>query len=291
MLISVILSTYNQPAWLEKVLWSYAGQRDRDFEIVVADDGSGPETRALIERLRPALGVPLTHVWHEDQGFRKCRILNRAVTAAAGEYLLFSDGDCIAPPFFVEAHRRLARPGRYVSSWLLRLDMKASLAITVDDVRSGRATSYRWLRQLGVRRSRRLLRLVYPPWMATMADMVSGRRNEFNGCNTSVWRTDLEAVNGFEERLTYGGEDREVGFRLELAGVRPICARNRAPLLHLDHDRPYHSPSRDYAANAPIIREVTKGGRRRALIGLDGHATGPEAREALRRLPTPAAPA
>jgi GT2 family glycosyltransferase len=270
MLISVILSTYNQPAWLEKVLWSYAAQRDRDFEIVIADDGSGPETKALVERMREHVGVPLEHAWQEDLGFRKCRILNQAVLAARGAYLLFSDGDCIAPPGFVEAHRQLARPGRYVSAFLLRLDMASSRAITVDDVRSGKASSYRWLRRLGVRRSRRLVRLAYPRWLATLGDWASWAPNDFNGCNTSVWRSDFEAVNGFEERLTYGGEDREVGFRLRLAGVHPICARSRAPLLHLDHDRPYHSP-RDLEANAPIIEEVTRGGRRRALEGLDGH--------------------
>lgn len=275
MLTSVILSTYNQPAWLEKVLWSYAAQRDRDFELVVADDGSGPGTKAVVDRLRALVGVPLRHVWQEDDGFRKCRILNRAVRAARGSYLLFSDGDCIAPPWFVGTHRTLARPGRYVSAFLLRLDLASSQAITVEDVRTGRATSYRWLRQLGVRRSRRLLRLGYPRWLATLADRLSWAPNDFNGCNTSVWRSDLEEVNGFEERLTYGGEDREVGFRLRKAGVHPICARHRAPLVHLDHARAYHTAA-DLVANAPIIEEVTRGDRRRALMGLDRHPPAPE---------------
>lgn len=272
MLTSVIISTYNQPEWLEKVLWSYAVQRDREFEIVIADDGSGPETKAVVDRMRAHVGVPVRHVWQEDLGFRKCRILNLAVLAAEGDYLLFTDGDCIAPPRFVGTHRSLARPGRYVSSFILRLDMASSRAITMEDVRSGRATSVRYLRQLGVPHSRRLIRLGYPRWLAAVGDWLTMRSNEFNGCNTSVWRSDFEAINGFEERLAYGGEDREVGFRLVLAGIQPICARHRAPLVHLDHGRPYHTPA-DLVANAPIIEEVTHGSRRRALVGLDSHRT------------------
>jgi glycosyltransferase involved in cell wall biosynthesis len=269
-LISVILSTYNQPAWLEKVLWGYAAQQDRRFEVVVADDGSGPETRELIARLAPQLGVPVHHVWQEDDGFRKCRILNLAALAAQGDYLIFSDGDCIPTPDFVATHRRVARPARYVTGILLRLDLAASDRITVEDVRAGRTASYRWLRSIGVPRSTRLLRHASPRWLAGVADYFSESSNPFNGCNSSVWRSDLEAVNGFEERMTYGAEDTEFGYRLCLTGVLPLCVRNRAPLLHLDHGRPYHSPA-DFIANEPIIQEVKSGSRRRALQGLEGH--------------------
>lgn len=272
-LISVILSTYNQPAWLEKVLWGYAVQRDRQFELLVADDGSGPETRDVIERLSPVLGIPVRHVWQEDDGFRKCRILNRAVLASRGDYLVFSDGDCIPPPWFVGTHRRAARPGHYASGILLRLDMAVSQRITVDDVRSGRAASWRWLHRNGVPLSTRLLRFASPAWVAALADRYARSAHHFAGCNSSVWRTDLEAVNGFEERLGYGAEDAEFGFRLRLAGVRPVGIRNRAPVLHLEHDRAYLG-SGDISANLPTIAEVTTGTRRRALVGLDAHVSG-----------------
>ena len=102
--VSVILSTYNQPRWLEKALWGYAAQRMRDFEVVVADDGSGPETADVIVRMQGHNGLRLVHVWHEDRGFRKTEILNRAVIAARGDYLIFSDGDCIPHPEFVATH-------------------------------------------------------------------------------------------------------------------------------------------------------------------------------------------
>src|SRR5690554_2143218 len=105
--ISVIITTYNQPEWLEKVLWGCAVQTFPHFEIIIADDGSGPETREAIERMRSQLPMPLRHVWHEDRGFRKCEILNRAIAAASGDYLIFLDGDCIPRRDFVDVHRRL----------------------------------------------------------------------------------------------------------------------------------------------------------------------------------------
>jgi glycosyltransferase involved in cell wall biosynthesis len=91
---SVILATYNQPEWLEKVIWGYATQEHRDFEIVIADDGSTSETAERIDKLRKATGLPIQHVWHEDCGFRKCRILNEAIVRARHDYLIFSAFIC-----------------------------------------------------------------------------------------------------------------------------------------------------------------------------------------------------
>ncbi|MDP9348746.1 MAG: glycosyltransferase, partial [Gemmatimonadota bacterium] len=131
---SVVLTTYNQPRQLELVLRGYAVQTRRDFQVVVADDGSGEETREVLERLRRETGLDLLHVWHEDRGFRKCTILNRAILAASGDYLVFSDGDCIPRRDFVEAHLRLAEPGRFLSGGYLRLSPAVSARITPADV-------------------------------------------------------------------------------------------------------------------------------------------------------------
>ncbi|HYR08049.1 MAG TPA: glycosyltransferase, partial [Longimicrobium sp.] len=95
MRLSVIVSTYNKPRDLERVLHGYAAQTDRRFELLVADDGSGPETAAVIDRVRREAGLPIVHVWHEDRGFRKSEIMNRAIAASTGDYLLFTDGDSI----------------------------------------------------------------------------------------------------------------------------------------------------------------------------------------------------
>src|SRR5919199_4453690 len=117
--VSVIVSTYNQPRWLEKALWGYEVQRFDRFEVVVADDGSGPHTAAAIGRARERSRHPIVHVWHEDRGFRKTEILNRAILAATGDYLVFSDGDCIPHPDFLATHDRLARPRCFLSGGYL----------------------------------------------------------------------------------------------------------------------------------------------------------------------------
>jgi glycosyltransferase involved in cell wall biosynthesis len=95
---SVIFTTYNHPEWLKKVLWGFAVQSEKDFEIIVADDGSDERTRNVINDFVEETQIPLKHIWHEDNGFQKCRILNRAIVASESEYLIFTDGDCIPHP-------------------------------------------------------------------------------------------------------------------------------------------------------------------------------------------------
>lgn len=270
--ITVVVSTYEQPSHLECALAGYAGQGDRDFELVVADDGSGPATRAVVERMTTIVGVPLRHVWQEDDGFRKSRILNRAILASSGDYLIFTDGDCIPRPDLVASHRRLARPGHFVSSMYVRLDEAVTVRITPDDARHGRATNYRWLRANGAPDRPDLRRLRYPRWVGALMDnRVPRDRRTFNGNNASVWRADAERVNGFEERFrTYGYEDSEFGLRLEAAGVRGFQARHRALVVHLYHPQPYRS-QQDRLQTDPLLEEVRRGGRLRAVEGLDGH--------------------
>ena len=114
-LISVILTTYDREDALDAALSALSRQNDRGFEVVVADDGSGPATAALVERWRPRLGVALCHVWQPERGFRAAEIRNRALLAARGDYCVFLDGDCIAPTDFVATHRKLAEPGWFVT--------------------------------------------------------------------------------------------------------------------------------------------------------------------------------
>ena len=265
-LISVIVATYNQPQHLERVLWGYARQTDRAFEIIVADDGSGPETKAVVDRMAGVTGVALRHVWQEDSGFRKNRILNVAIHAAAGSYLLFSDGDCVPPPTFVATHRRLSRPGHYLSGHYVKIDNAVTARVTVEAVQRGDATRYDWLRQNGAPRTRHTIRLGLHPAAAWALDHITRAFPNFNGCNTSVWRADAFRVNGFEERMVYGYEDHEFGRRLRGAGVVGVQVRYRAPVLHLEHARPYMG-SNDGAINMPILAER----RSHALVGLEQH--------------------
>lgn len=237
--VSVILATYNEPKWLEKVIRGYAVQTHQDFEIVIADDGSKPETAETIERLKSETGLAIQHVWHKDDGFRKCKILNKAIQAATSDYLVFSDGDCIPREDFLEAHVRYAAPGRFLSGGLVRLPMDVSHQIDSADIQEQRATDYTWLRNSGMAWDKKCLMLVKSKWQARLLDMLTTTRATWNGHNASGWKKDLLEVNGFDERMGYGGEDRELGLRLMNKGIQPYQIRHRAVCVHLDHKRGY----------------------------------------------------
>jgi glycosyltransferase involved in cell wall biosynthesis len=270
MRLSVIVTTYNHPRWLERVLWGYAAQTYRDFELLVADDGSDAPTGELIERMRAELPFPVRHVWHPKQGFRKCTILNAAIAQAQGPYCFFTDGDCIPRADLLAVHMAAARPGRFGSGGYLKLPMGTSEAITRDDIRTGRATDARWLRAHGTPWSRQLQRLAWGPRVATLLDHLTPTGATFNGHNAGVWRDDLIRVNGFDERLEWGGLDRELGERLEHAGVRGMQLRHRALVVHLDHGRGYKRPEA-IARNRAIRDEVAAQRLTWTPAGLDRH--------------------
>ncbi|MHB0939404.1 MAG: glycosyltransferase [Armatimonadota bacterium] len=256
---SIILTTYNQPDWLEKTLWGYAVQTVKDFEIVITDDGSGPPTFERIEYLRKETGLEIVHVWQEDKGFRKCTAQNRAITASRAEYLIFTDGDCIPRRDFVEAHLRFARPGRYLSGGYYKLPLEPSKAITPDEIRSNAIFNARWLLNAGVPFHPRMLKFHLSERTAALCCRFTTTPATFNGMSSSAWREDAVRINGFDERMQYGGSDREFGLRLENAGVQPIQIRYHALCLHLDHGRKYNTrESFDY--NYRIRRETRKTG-------------------------------
>jgi glycosyltransferase involved in cell wall biosynthesis len=236
---SVIFTTYNSPAWLEKVLWGFFCQSVSDFEIIIADDGSTTETRELIEHLRQDAPIRIKHVWQLDMGFQKCRILNKAVLAAEGDYLIFTDGDCIPRRDFIEQHLRHAAPGRYLSGGYFKLPMNISSAITRKDVYSQCIFSPDWLRKRGMRIREKSLKLTSRRWVAAVLNALIPVKRTWNGHNSSCYKSCVLAVNGFDETMQYGGEDVEFGMRLKNFGIKPKRIRYSSTPLHLDHERGY----------------------------------------------------
>ncbi|MEX2180821.1 MAG: glycosyltransferase family 2 protein [Gemmatimonadaceae bacterium] len=274
MRLSVVFSTYNQPAWLEKVLWGFEAQTFREFEVLVADDGSDAPTREVIERMTARVRYPLRHVWQPHEGFGKCRILNEAIAHSVGEYLFFTDGDCIPRADLLAVHAENAQRGAFISGGYLKLPLETSQRITPEDILEGRATDYGWLRANGAPLTRRLVRFRWGPRTSRVLDALTPTGATFNGHNSSVWRADLFAANGFDERLQWGGLDRELGERLENAGVRGRQFRHRALVVHLDHPRGYRNAA-GIAANRAIRDDVAAKKLTRAAVGLDRHTGAP----------------
>lgn len=270
MKLSVILSTYNSPQWLEKVLWGYSVQSHKDFEIIIADDGSGIQTRQLIDRLRDETGLSIQHVWQEDNGFQKCRILNSAVMASTSDYLVFSDGDCIPRQDFLKVHATQALPGHYLSGGYHKLPMATSQAITQEDIISGRCFDLKWLKSQGLATSYKNAKLTANHWQAWLFNTLTPTRCRFKGSNGSAWKQDVLKVNGFDETMAYGGEDREFGVRLVNAGIKPKHVRYNAVVIHLDHARGYVDPD-IVAVNKQHRLEVEKTGTTRTTHGIEQH--------------------
>jgi glycosyltransferase involved in cell wall biosynthesis len=234
-LISVIVTTYNWKEALAACLQSLFAQADLHFEIVIADDGSRPDTTALIQQLAQQSPVPLKHAFHEDNGFRAGTIRNKAAAISAGEYLVFLDGDCVVLPHFIARHRLLAKQGYFVPGNRILLNQIFTQTALNDAVplhQQSVLTFIKWRLQGKINR---LLPLIYLPF-----DKLRLLRPRYwqqaMTCNLAVWREDFVAVNGFDHVFEgWGYEDSDLVIRLIHHGVQRKEGRFAVPVLHLWH--------------------------------------------------------
>jgi glycosyltransferase involved in cell wall biosynthesis len=257
MRLSVIVSTYNNPRALGLVFTGIARQTRAADEIVIADDGSGPQTGALVAAWASRLSIPVRHVWHPDEGFRKCRILNRAIEAATGDYLVFFDGDCVPSKQCLAVHVARAAPKRYVSGGKVLLGPRASAWFDERKIARGD------LDRMGawwadVAKKHRLL-LGALPGIRDVLDRNVRRPPGWRGENASTWATHARAVGGFDERFSYGYEDADFGQRLLLAGVVGVSVRYSAPVYHFHHERPWRTPAVSAANKALYVANRAAG--------------------------------
>jgi len=253
---SIIISTYNAPAWLEKVLYGYNNQTYRMFEVIIADDGSTKETSEMLERLQKEVFYPIVHVWHEDNGFQKTKILNKAIEKCSASYILMSDGDCIPRKDFVEQHVKYRVEGSFLSGGYFKLPIAISESITRDDIYTERCFDISWLKKHGLKSSFKNSKLSVGPIRAWILNTLTPSNASWNGHNSSGWKSDILAVNGFDERMQYGGEDRELGERLNNTGIKGKQIRYSAIAVHLDHPRGY--VTEEMISKNRAIRDETK---------------------------------
>jgi len=225
----VILSTYNQDRLFDRSLTGYERQSTDDFEVVIADDGSGPRTRELIEAHSTSFPVRLHHVWQEDKGFRKALILNRAVLESQGERLIFTDGDCIPSRTFVEEHLEEANRGHWVVGGHVRLNEARTDAITSADVREGRVDRMASLPEALA------LWFVHLKSLGYIAAR-KRRKPKLLGLNFSVDRDVFYAVNGFDMTFENSAkDDSDFRNRLQLASIPARSLWHRARVFHQHH--------------------------------------------------------
>ena len=261
--VAVIVSTCDRPDALDAVLRSLAAQTYRRFEIVVADDGSGPDTLKLAARHADESSLDLRHVRQEDRGFRLAAIRNRAAAATEQPYLIFLDGDCLVRPDYVEMHARLAEPGHFVHGSRVRLDPGLSRT-AIDGSGIGRWGAGRWLGEWLRGRVDRVAPLLRLP-LGPLRRMSPRRWRGVKGCNLAVWRSDFLAVNGFDEAFQgWGFEDNDLVVRLIRHRVRRKEGRYAVPVLHLWHERRPPDP-----ASRRRFERRLRSGAVRARRGID----------------------
>lgn len=234
MSISVIVTTYNRPEALKQVLLGLGAQACLPGQVLVADDGSAPATRAMIEALLPGLPFHLVHVWQPDEGFRAAAIRNKAIAASTGDYLVCLDGDCIPDPHFLADHLALAEAGSFFQGKRVLVDQALSPAFRYSDV-SRRSRLFKWALAAHLGNPWHLIRLTW--WPALYSTRLSGIRS----CNMGFARQDIVAVNGFDEDYVgWGREDSDLAQRFFNHGLQKkehpfmaVCFH----LWHADHDR------------------------------------------------------
>jgi glycosyltransferase involved in cell wall biosynthesis len=227
--ISVIVSTYERPTELARVLEGYRLQTFKDFEVVVADDGSGPETKVVVERYH-GTGLRVVHARHEHDGFRAAAARNMGVRASSGAWIVFADGDCVPFPTFLEEHAR-ARDGlSFLAGERYLLEEDEAKAVTVDAVASGEAF------RRAPARERKRLRGIAVKNAFYRATALKPDRPKLLTSNCSVARKAFGAVNGLDERYRgWGREDDDLRRRLVRSGLRARSLVGKANLLHLWH--------------------------------------------------------
>ena len=236
MRISVIVTTYNRPDALAVVLEGYLAQTDRKFQLIIADDGSGNDTKEVVSAYENRAAFPVEHVWQEDRGFRAAAIRNRALVAAEADYIIFSDGDCIPLPDFVSRHRLLAEKGWFIVGNRILLNEAFTNRILSGDISVHAWNVRQWL---GARMRGHTNRWLPFLSLFLQSPLRKTRPHQWEGamtCNLSAWREDLLLVNGFDEIYSgWGLEDSDLVIRLIKSGPRRKSARFAAPVLHLWH--------------------------------------------------------
>jgi glycosyltransferase involved in cell wall biosynthesis len=265
LIATVIIPVYNAVRYLELVLAGFSRQSCRSFEVIIADDGSGPEVNDLLSRFIPGSPFPLRHVYQPDEGFRKTRILNAAIRTASTDYLIMSDGDCIPHHDFVQAHWQHRAPRAVLCGRRVMLGREMSARLTVSDVLDGRYERFTPDKIIDVLLGRSShWDEAIPLKSARLHSLIYRKNPTLVGCNFSLEKSLIEKINGFNEDFAgYGGEDIELEYRLRLEGAGFKWVTHRAIQYHL-----YHLSRQANPQNTSLLEQTIAEGKAACRRGL-----------------------
>ena len=253
---SVIAAFYNKIDYLKLVLAGFERQTEKDFELIIADDGSNEEVVKEIESIASNYSFRIKHIWHPDKGFRKNKILNQAILASESDYLIFIDSDCVPHSMFVAEHLNEREQYTVCTGRRVNLSKKITDLLTEDKIKEGFLESNNLLMiedalfgesnyvEKGFYLQNKFLRSIF-----------NRKYRGLLGCNFSLYKKDILAINGFDERYLAPsiGEDSDVEFRLGLNGVKVKSLNHIAVQYHL-----YHKLQERLQKNLDLFEEVKK---------------------------------
>jgi glycosyltransferase involved in cell wall biosynthesis len=258
--ITLVINTFNQPDYLARVLTAVTTQTSPPKEVLLADDGSEAPTKYVFEQWAAGQRFWAMHVWQPNEGFRRSRILNKAIAASHADYLVFLDGDTVPHPEFITDHLAAARRSFFVQGHRALIEQKAAGWFGKNDFHADRRRAVFQNQISGLKNSFR-----WPFAICKVKDHLRGIR----GCNLAIWREDLVRVNGYNEAFTgWGREDSELAVRLMNAGVRRLDLRGRALCFHL-----WHPPASrgSLATNDQLLENALSQKGDWCDLGLKGH--------------------
>jgi len=258
MRISVIVPTYNRPKALKLCLLSLASQSIMPYEILIADDGSTAETRDTVLEMQEKLkhAFPVKHIWHEDIGFRKPKILNETVRQSSGDYLIFIDGDCMAHRHFIRSHVVNSSPEAILSGKRVEIGKELTMLL-LDRGTILNSFNLRLLWDAAMSRSRKveeaiMIRNRYLRHM-THRDRITD--DGVWGCNFSLYKNLFIGINGCDEDFLDGSiEDNDLGIRVLNQGKQIRSVRGLAIIFHLWHDSSWSFENDKYQHNLSILK-------------------------------------
>jgi len=259
---SLIISTYNWPEALDLCLRSVLNQRQLPDEIIIADDGSGEETRALINRYQRDSIKLIKHIWHPDDGFRKTIILNTAIQEAQGEYIIQIDGDIIVHPAFVKDHLAAAKRGQFTRGSRAMIDKSTSLLI-----QQNKRTTFNFLSKGILHR----FNAVRVPFLSRLIKTNPLSPADVKGCNMAFWKSDFILVNGYNNDLTgWGHEDIELAARFINNGIKKRHLKLAAICYHIHHELNARTREKQ---NKNVYEDVLALGIKRCVNGYSTQTT------------------
>lgn len=262
---SIIITTYNRLTALQAVIQSLIAQQySHEMEILIADDGSTSETLTWLRQQK--FPFPVLHIWQPDDGFRAAQIRNRAAIKASGDYLIFIDGDCIAPMYFIQRHVQLAQPGYFVTGNRVLLTSAFTEQVLQKHLPIHTWHFHQWLFARLTGKCNRALPF-FPLLHRLFAYQYSHQWQGAKTCNLALWRKDFMMINGFDERYQgWGYEDSDLVIRLMRAGILRKQTRFSIPVLHLWH--PENDRSLE-ASNRLFLQDVLESNRVSANVGVN----------------------